>query len=101
MTFRHHPAHRAGELVADGYVVIDVREPYELALGALPDSTNIPLGQLRHRIAGYPRHTRIALICQNGNRSLEAAETLVHLGFTNVVNLFGGVNGAARRSAAA
>ena len=101
MSFRHHPAHRAGELVADGYLVIDVREPYELALGALPDSTNIPLGQLRHRIGGYPRHSRIALVCQTGNRSLEAAETLVRMGFTNVVNLLGGVTGAARRSVAA
>lgn len=101
MSFRHHPAHRAGELVADGYLVIDIREPHELAAGALPDSTNMPLSQLRQRIGAYPRTSRIALICQTGNRSVEAADTLVRMGFTNVVNLLGGVTGAARRSVAA
>ena len=98
MSFLDHPAHRAAELVGDGYTIIDVREPQELSNGALPDSSNIPLSELPRRISSFPLNAKIAVICQSGARSTQAAHTLKALGYQNVANLVGGMNGARARS---
>ncbi len=98
MSFLDHPAHRAAELVADGYTIIDVREPRELSSGALPDSSNIPLSELPRRISSFPLSAKIAVICQSGARSTQAAQTLVAMGYRNVANLAGGMNAAGARS---
>ena len=100
MSFLNHPAHRAAELVRDGYTIIDVREPHEVRGGALPDSTNIPLGDLPRRVSSFPLSTKIAVVCQSGARSMQAAQTLVALGYHNVANLAGGMNSAQARSLA-
>ena len=98
MNFVNHPANRAAELVNAGYTILDVRERSELSTGTLPDSTNIPLGELITRIKSYPTSTKFAVICQSGGRSTQAAATLFSLGYIDVVNLHGGVNGAIARS---
>ena len=45
------------KLLADGKVLLlDVREPKELEeLGTIPDSVNIPLGQLEKRLGELPK----------------------------------------------
>ncbi len=101
MIFENHPANRAAELVSAGYTVIDVRERQELASGKLPDSIHIPLGELPMRIKSYPLGTKLAVICQTGGRSTQAAATLLALGYSDVVNLHGGVNAAMSRRIAA
>lgn len=99
--FANHPANRAAELVGAGYTLIDVRERSELLSGALPDSVNIPLAQLPTRIKSYPTTTKLAVICQSGGRSMQAAASLIAMGYGEVVNLYGGVNAAMSRSGAA
>lgn len=71
--------------------MIDVREPDEVATGAIAGSTNIPLGQLPARIGELDRTTPIVTVCQGGGRSQRAAEALAGVGFT-VANLDGGMN---------
>ncbi len=73
--------------------VIDVREPSEYVEGHLPESRNIPLGQLEQRLGDLERNkaTPVILICQSGARSAEACKKLEGLGFTRVHNLEGGV----------
>ena len=79
--------------------VVDVREQSEYVEGHLPESRNIPLGQLEQRLGDLERNKEkpVILVCQSGARSAEACKKLEALGFTRVHNLDGGI--AAWRSA--
>lgn len=97
MSFENFPARRASELLYDGAQVIDVREPNEVAAGMIPGAVNIPLPQLERRLHQISPDRPVAVICESGSRSSQAAELLVRRGFRRVVNLAGGMK-AARRS---
>ena len=76
-----------------GMHLLDVREPFELiAFGAIPGVQNIPVGELAFRMNELPsdRSRPIAVICQSGNRSSEAAHYLVTRGYARVYDLDGG-----------
>ncbi|MDZ7604554.1 MAG: molybdopterin-synthase adenylyltransferase MoeB [Cyclobacteriaceae bacterium] len=70
--------------------IIDVREPQEFLLSNL-GGKNIPLGELKTRIAEIPSSERIVLICRSGKRSAMALTTLLDSGYKNVLNLHGGL----------
>lgn len=74
-------------------VVIDVREPGEFAQSHILNARNVPLGELATRMKELERFKERAVIvsCATGNRSGSAAALLRKNGFTNVVNLAGGV----------
>lgn len=72
-----------------GEFLLDVRDPDEVVeFGALPGAVNIPLGQLRDRIAEVPRDRPVVTYCQKGLRGYLAA-CILH-GHGNVANLRGG-----------
>ncbi|SDX53426.1 Rhodanese-related sulfurtransferase [Modestobacter sp. DSM 44400] len=71
--------------------VLDVREPDEVATGAIAGSTNIPLGELAARQGELDTDTPIITVCQSGRRSQKAAEALSAAGY-EVSNLDGGMN---------
>lgn len=71
-------------------VLIDVREPWEYNSGHAKGSKNIPLSQLNKRVGEIPRDRDVLLICQSGNRSMNAANFLQHQGITRVTNVSGG-----------
>lgn len=74
-----------------GEFLLDVRDPDELAeFGKLPNAVNIPLSQLRDRLAELPRDQRIVSYCQKGQRGYLAACALHGHGFDDVANLRGG-----------
>lgn len=80
-------------LIAAGAVIIDVREPVEVAAGTLPGAIAVPRGVLAGeiaRIAADPG-TPIVLVCSAGNRSALAAKELQDLGYRGVVSLAGGL----------
>jgi rhodanese-related sulfurtransferase len=74
-------------------VVIDVREPGEFAQTHILNARNVPLGELEARIKDLERFKEKPVIvsCATGNRSGAAASVLRKHGFTNVVNLAGGI----------
>ncbi|WP_147534164.1 rhodanese-like domain-containing protein [Bacillus marasmi] len=77
----------------DGNMVfIDVREPDEFAAGHVPGIVNLPLSELSEETADFPKDSEIVIICRSGNRSLQAAEKLQGYGFTNLINVQGGMN---------
>ncbi|MEZ4401766.1 MAG: molybdopterin-synthase adenylyltransferase MoeB [Kofleriaceae bacterium] len=80
------------EAVAGSALVVDVREPDELAAGMVPGATAIPRGFLESRIeaAAPDRAAPILLYCAAGNRSALAARSLGELGYTDVRSLAGG-----------
>ena len=73
-------------------IVLDVREPWELAIARLPDVVHIPLGQLTARLQELKPDSEVVVMCKSGARSRRAAEFLASKGFARVANLSGGIN---------
>ncbi len=71
--------------------LLDVRERWEWNLCRLPDAILIPMGELAARVAELDREAETVVICHHGVRSFHAARFLEAAGFSNVVNLSGGV----------
>ena len=75
-----------------GYIILDVRRPDEFAEGHIPGAINVPNEEIgTAEIAELPDKSQLILVyCRSGRRSKEAAEKLVKLGYTNIVE-FGGI----------
>jgi len=84
------------EAVADGYVVVDLRDAREAAADPAPvRHLHIPLAELLAEPSRLDSKQRYLLLCARGQRSLAAARTLRRSGFMGVWSLRGGL--AARR----
>lgn len=77
-------------------MLLDVREPHELQISALPGALNIPLGTLAARLSELDSARDMVVFCKAGTRSARALELLVSAGFKRVKNLKGGINSWAR-----
>jgi NADPH-dependent 2,4-dienoyl-CoA reductase/sulfur reductase-like enzyme/rhodanese-related sulfurtransferase len=75
---------------ADGPLVLDVRNPTEVAAARVPGSTAIPLGELRQRIGELPRDREIWVHCAAGQRAYYACRILAQHGL-QARNLSGGM----------
>lgn len=86
--------------VADGALLVDLREPAELHdVGMIAGATSAPRGMLEfyadpaspyHR-DGFDPSRRTVLYCASGGRSALAATALAELGYTDVAHLDGGI----------
>jgi len=81
-------------LIAQGWVVLDVREVEEYDQGVIPESILIPQGKIEESIKErIPDHDQpIIAMCAGGVRSAFAAVALNELGYKNVVSMDGGFN---------
>lgn len=77
-------------------VVLDVREPWEVALARGPGTVCIPLNEIPLRLKELDAGAPIIAMCKLGGRSQRAAEYLVGHGFTDVGNLVGGIDAWSR-----
>ena len=75
------------------YIILDVRTPEEFAERHIPGAINIPNETIStEEIPELPNKDQLILVyCRSGNRSKQASEKLVALGYTNIVE-FGGIN---------
>jgi rhodanese-related sulfurtransferase len=84
-------------------ILLDVREPDEFKTMRIPGSINVPRGILEQTcdwdyedtlpaLAGG-KDKEIVVFCRSGNRSVLAVDTMLQMGFTNVVSLKTGVRG--------
>ncbi|HEY8227513.1 MAG TPA: rhodanese-like domain-containing protein [Pyrinomonadaceae bacterium] len=72
--------------------IIDVREPVEVAIGRIPNSTHIPLGQVLNRMSEIDPNRETVVHCKMGGRSARAIDALQRSGFKgNLLNLKGGI----------
>lgn len=89
------PQWLAAELSTDRPpVVIDCRTPEERAIGFLPGSIPIPMGEIEQRREELEELSarRIVVYCHRGQRSLRVTAYLRQLGFADVWSLAGGTD---------
>ena len=78
-------------------LLLDVREPWEYQHCRIEGSQLMPMGNVRSEAHELDPDREIVVICHHGIRSFSVARFLENeLGFTNVVNLTGGVAAWAR-----
>ena len=75
------------------YIILDVRTQAEYDAGHIPGAILIPNETIgTDEISQLPDKEQLIMIyCRSGNRSKQASEKLVKLGYTNIVE-FGGIN---------
>jgi adenylyltransferase/sulfurtransferase len=71
--------------------IIDVREPYEWAIGHIPGARLVPLSTIAEEIPRLDKRRETILYCKVGARSLSAAQQLAKAGVSEVRNLKGGI----------
>ncbi|MHB1422483.1 MAG: FAD-dependent oxidoreductase [Gemmataceae bacterium] len=84
-----HPQIDCTAALGDGVYLLDVRTPAEFAAGHIPNAVNIPVDELRDRLAEIPRQRSVAAYCQVGQRGYLATRILLQAGF-KASNLSGG-----------
>lgn len=76
-------------LVESGAVIVDVREENEFANGHIKGAMNVPLSQLRERMAEIPKEVPVYVHCRSSQRSYNAVMALQGSGYENVYNIAG------------
>lgn len=79
------------------FVLLDVREPFELEAAALPGATHVPMGEIPMRVHEIDCDAEIAVLCHYGGRSERVAQFLAQRGFSRVYNVTGGIDEYAER----
>lgn len=87
----------AARLHREGALLLDVREPDEVAICAIAGSRHIPMRQIPEALAELPRDRLILVQCHHGGRSLRVTQFLRANGFTQVSNVAGGIDAWAQQ----
>src|SRR5882762_11373676 len=73
-------------------VILDVREPEEIAIASFPGATHIPMGEIPSRLTELDPDRETVVVCHHGVRSAQVAMYLAQMGFEHVLNLSGGID---------
>lgn len=72
-------------------LLLDVREPWEIALCQIEGSLHLPMHTVPHRCDEIDPARDVVVICHHGGRSMQVAMFLERKGYPSVLNLQGGV----------
>ena len=84
-------SHRLLNTAASDTHLIDVREPFEFEICAIPGAEPIPMRQIPERLGDLPREKHLLIHCHHGGRSLRVTEYLRAQRFPRVSNVAGGI----------
>jgi rhodanese-related sulfurtransferase len=73
-------------------LLLDVREPDEVATAAIDGATAIPMAHIPHQLAALPTDRPIVVMCHHGSRSAHVTGFLNANGYSNAMNLAGGID---------
>ncbi len=77
-------------------VLLDVREPWEFGICRIEGAQLLPMRNIPQSLDQLDPQSEIVVICHHGIRSRQVAMYLEHQGFTNVINMEGGMAAWAR-----
>lgn len=77
-------------------MLLDVREPWEYRIASLENSRLVPMRDIPTAAQDLDPEQETIVICHHGIRSRKVAWFLESRGFSNVVNLRGGLDAWAR-----
>ena len=77
-------------------LLLDVREPFELDICHLDGAQNIPMSEIGYRWQEIPRDRPVVVFCHTGVRSANLIAALREAGYTNLINLAGGIDAWSR-----
>ena len=84
----------AVDMIAEGAMLIDVREQDEWDTERIPGATFLPMSQINAWYGDLPRDRSVIVQCNSGNRSANIVNALMNqAGFDNLYNLSGGIVG--------
>jgi NADPH-dependent 2,4-dienoyl-CoA reductase/sulfur reductase-like enzyme/rhodanese-related sulfurtransferase len=81
----------------NGGFILDVRNPAELEVESVAGAVNIPLPQLRSRLAELPKDREINILCRSAQRAYYATKILLQNGY-NARNISGGMLARSHRA---
>jgi len=75
-------------------IKLDVREDIELEFGVIDGAIHIPMQSVPGQLNELEKHKNdtVVLICRSGRRSEQNGQFLEQMGFTDLINLEGGMN---------
>ncbi len=76
----------------ENVLILDVREPFEIALAPFPGAMHIPMGDIPSRLTELDPDRETVVVCHHGVRSAQVAMYLAQMGFERVLNLAGGID---------
>lgn len=82
---------RARLNAGDDLMLIDVREDWEVKQAKLAEAIHIPMDEIPDSLDRIPKDKTIVFICKMGSRSEAVADWLESQGYTNILNLSGGM----------
>ncbi len=81
--------------IAQGVILIDIREPAEFDAAHLANAASIPRGVLEFKTVDHPalanKNSRIVIYCRSGGRAALAALNLKRLGYSQIESIAGGI----------
>lgn len=77
-------------------LLLDVREPWEFEICHIDGSVNLPMGQIPTAANDLDQDKDTVVICHHGMRSMQVCVYLNRMGFTQLINLDGGVDAWAK-----
>ena len=84
------------ETATEKPLILDVREPWEYEKASLDDSLLVPMRELPAFIKELQPDRSVVVVCHHGIRSRAVCRYLEGQNFTNVMNLFGGLDAWAK-----
>lgn len=72
-------------------MLLDVREPQEVAICAIDGSVHIPMNTIPANLNKLPKDKPLVVMCHLGGRSAQVTHWLRAQGYDNAVNLEGGI----------
>lgn len=81
------------KLVSSGAILLDVRSPQEYKEGHLEGAISMPEYELKSRCKKelQDKNVKIIMYCSTGSRSKRAKKILEKMGYTNIYNLYNGI----------
>lgn len=95
MPFRTITAREAADLLAaspNDVLLLDCRQPEELAIAKVQGSLDIPMREIPGRLPEIDRARDVLVLCHSGVRSLQVAVFLARQGYPRVASIEGGID---------